>query len=314
VRAIPTVIVSYNVSGLLAECLDSVYKVEDLALEPWVVDNASSDHSADMVAARFPDARLIGSDKNLGFAGGNNVALREVSGADHVLLLNPDTVLPRRGVRQLLDVMESNAAIGAVGAQLICPDGSLQQSWRTFPNVGTVIGSSVFRAGDERGVRHTQPARVDWIVGACMLLKGDWLRRVGLLDEGYFMYFEEVDWCRRLEAAGGQTWFCPTVRVIHYGGASVEAIAADGMTAAGLRYRDFLLSEFRYMTRSSGRAGALFVLSVRTCVTLAGILRRWSPRKAADTADTDYQERRRLLRATLDAWSRVFRSRPGGGP
>ena len=309
-KAIPTVIVSYNVSLLLEQCLKSVCQVEDLALEPWVVDNASSDGSADMVASRFPQAHLYRSKRNLGFAAGNNLALRDACSADYVLLLNPDTVVPRRGLQRLIDVAEQNPAIGAVGPQLISADGHRQVSWKEYP---TPAG----RIFDELSARRTsvepcaKPARVDWIVGACMLIRGEWLRRVGVLDEDYFMYMEEPDWCRRLNAAGGQVWFCPDVQVVHHGEASVHATHAQAVTLNGLRVTDYLSSEFRYFSRYHGTGQALGVLAARTAITRGRLLKRSLEHELFGGNGVKLQECRELRRAIAEVWSAVASTKSG---
>ena len=225
------VIVSYNTVGALEDCLRSVMRtIGSLEAEVFVVDNASRDGSAEMVADRFPGVKLIRAPRNLGFAGGNNLAFGSATGA-HVLLLNSDTIVHRGAFRQMLDFMEAHPDVGALGPRLLEPDGTLQPSVRRFPSVRALLYQyTAFRAWRPwrkhyfaykmREFDYLHAAPVDVPMGAVLLVRGDMLRELGGLDDGYFMYFEEADLCRRIRAKGKQIYYDPTPRISHRGGES----------------------------------------------------------------------------------------------
>lgn len=212
------IIVNWNTRDLLADCLWSVYDtVRDLAFEVFVVDNASSDGSAAMVRERFPAVRLIENAENVGFARANNQAIA-LSAGEYVLLLNPDAVLLEGAVHVLVHVLTTSPQVGIVGAQLLNLDGSLQDSWGYFPSLAGEIPLL------KRLCRRNTPsvhrddwsvAYVDWVSGACFMLKRQVIEAVGGLDEDYFLYTEETDWCYRARRAQWYTAFAPTSHVVH---------------------------------------------------------------------------------------------------
>jgi len=253
------VIVSYNVASLLRNCLHSIaayaaHSADWLSVDVLVVDNASADDSAAMVAAEFPDVRLIASDKNLGFTGGNNLALRALGFAtadsesldlpvpnsqspipDFVLLLNPDTLVEADALGQMAAFLRDNPAAGAMGAQLSYGDGSFQHGAFQFPGLAQVA-LDLLPLADLPGIRRFLPRLldsplngryptalwqganaflVDFVLGAALMIRGEAIRRVGLLDDGYFMYCEEMDWCLRLGDAGWRVFALPTADITH---------------------------------------------------------------------------------------------------
>ena len=238
------VIVSYNTAALLRQCLAALLQSEGPSLDIWVVDNASRDGTIEMLRAECPTVRLLPQAQNLGFAAANNVALRAMgfsgqrtrvapaSGAttsirgpssEFVLLLNPDAEVRPEAIATLLDFMRSHPRTGMTGAQLIYPDGRFQHSAFHFPGISQTF-LDLFplnhRLMDSRlngrYPRRRSPFAVDHPLGACMLLRGAAIQEVGLLDEGYFMYVEEVDWCRRLRQAGWEVWCEPRALVVHH--------------------------------------------------------------------------------------------------
>lgn len=243
------VIVNWNVRELLGDCLEAVYasaggtldgdgrlRLGDYTVEVWVVDNASADGSAEMVRARFSQVELIESGGNLGFTAGNNLALRRCKGR-YVLLLNPDTRVAPDALAVLLHYMEAHPETGVVGPQLRYGDGTLQSSRRRFPTLAMALMESTLleqwfpgnrwaRAYhlDDRSPEMEQ--EVDWLTGACLLVRAEVLRSVGLLDERFFMYSEELDWCRRIAAAGWRIVYLPQAVVMHYEGRSSSQVAA----------------------------------------------------------------------------------------
>jgi hypothetical protein len=225
------IIVSYNTKSLLRDCLASVKRCSsEVNLETIVVDNASSDDSCTMVREEFPGVTLIASSENGGFAGGNNQGI-EASNGRYVMLLNPDTIVKPGAFRTLVDFMDRHAEAGYCGPHLLNADESDQRSARRFPTPFSVFYSMSGMAERNPESRHTlelpvmtensQPVSVDWLSGACLVVRQEALAHVGLLDTGFFMYFEETDWCRRLAKAGYSGWLVPDAEIIHLGGQSV---------------------------------------------------------------------------------------------
>lgn len=233
------VILNYNRADLLADCLESIYgNPPRCTLEVWVVDNASTDASAAMVRQRFPQARLIVSWHNGGFAYGNNLALRAILGAepgqeapdlpDYVLLLNNDTVVPPGALDGMVDYLAAHPAVGVVGPRLQLPDGSLDLACRrSFPTPEIAFyrmaGLSRLFPRSRRFGRYNMTyldpgieTEVDSVVGACMLLRTSVIREVGLLDEQFFMYGEDLDWAYRIKQYGWRIVYYPAVQVLHY--------------------------------------------------------------------------------------------------
>ena len=193
------IIVSYNTRGLLQDCLVSVPSgCTGLSTETFVVDNASSDGSAEMVGTEFPSVRLLCNVGNRGFAFANNLALRQASGR-YVVLLNPDTTLQTNALTELVRFMDDTPAAGYCGPRLLNDDGSHQPSARRFPTVLSAAFSLLGLARRYPRSRHALDLhalhghrvrfRADWMTGACLMVRSEVLRQVGLLDEGYFLYF-----------------------------------------------------------------------------------------------------------------------------
>jgi hypothetical protein len=246
------VIVSFNVRDLLRASLRAAYASltasPDLAATVWVVDNASSDGSAAMVATEFPQARLIASPQNLGFAGGNNLALRSLGFGpnaqgsavkpDFVLLLNPDAEPQGDAIGRMAAFLSAHPEAGGVGPQLSYPDGRFQHGAFAFPGLSQLwfdlfpprprrllesrlngrYAPKLYQAG--------KPFPVDFVLGAALMARRAAIDAVGLLDESYFMYAEEVDWCWRMQRAGWPFYCLPTAQVIHHGGASAQQFRA----------------------------------------------------------------------------------------
>jgi len=234
------IVVSWNVRDLLRRCLASLSASPSAAsprieIEIIVVDNASADGSADMVRAEFPQVRLIANDENRGFTAANNQGLAASQGR-HLLLLNPDTEIVGDALATMVGYMDAHPRIGALGPQLRYPDGRLQPSRRRFPTFATaLVESTVIQQWwpDNRLLQRyymadtpddaVQPA--DWLVGACLLVRRQAYEQIGGLDEGFFMYSEELDWCKRLKDAGWEVVYLPTATIIHHEGKSSEQVA-----------------------------------------------------------------------------------------
>jgi N-acetylglucosaminyl-diphospho-decaprenol L-rhamnosyltransferase len=222
------IIVNWNTCDMLAKCLDSVFQtVRASAYEIIVVDNNSTDGSVDMVRAQFPSVRLIENQQNVGFTRANNQALAASCGR-YVLLLNSDTEVQSSALDAVVCFMDVHSMAGAAGAHLLNPDGTFQASHTEFPTLWreflmlSGLGRAFLRPSYpsygpevEKG-----PQRVDYAEGACLLVRREAVEQVGGLDEDFFMYAEEVDWCYRMKQAGWEVWYLPQVRVIHHGGGS----------------------------------------------------------------------------------------------
>lgn len=230
------VIVSYNTRDLLRDCLSAVLASSGVVVRPIVVDNASRDGSAQMVRTDFPAVQLIEPGANLGFAAANNIALRalgfgggDAGAPEFALLLNPDTRVQPEAIATLLSFMQAHPRAGMAGAQLRYPDGSYQQSAFHFPGIAQtwldffpahhrIMNSAL----NGRYPRRAVPFECDHPLGASMLVRREALAQAGLLDDGYFMYVEEVDWARRIRAAGWQIWCEPRAEIVHYEGQSTR--------------------------------------------------------------------------------------------
>lgn len=228
------VIVNWNTRELLAQCLESIYaNPPGREFEIWVVDNASSDGSAAMVRERFPQVRMIENRENAGFARANNQAAA-IAKSRYLLFLNPDTLIHQGALNSLLRHLETHPGVGAVGPRLLNLDGSLQVSvhpaptlfrelWRLF-HLDRLFPVSQY---DPSIMISMRPAPVDALMGACILVRRKLLEEVGLFDEGYFVYSEEVDLCERIRRAGWEIHWVPEAIVTHVGGQSTRQMADE---------------------------------------------------------------------------------------
>jgi GT2 family glycosyltransferase len=233
------VIVNWNTRDLLNLCLQSVKEeIENSGTqaEVFVVDNSSHDGSAEMVIQEHPWVILIANPVNRGFAAANNQALKIASG-EKILLLNPDTEVRPGTLTCLTEFLNEHPAAGVVAPQLLNSDGSIQRSCRSFP---TFLNMSAELAGlskifpKAQALRqykmldwdHDTERQVDQPEGACLLIRRETLEEAGLFDEGYFMLFEEVDWCYRVKKLGWEIWFTPAAQVVHHYGQSIKQAKA----------------------------------------------------------------------------------------
>ncbi len=240
------IIVNWNTCDYLAKCLQSLYATSDgidtaapgaLSFGPYraevfVVDNASMDHSPQMVRERFPWVRLIENDENRGFAPANNQAFRESSGG-YVMLLNSDTEAHSKAIEILLDFMEIHPTCGAAGARLLNANGNLQPSCRPMLTPQREFWRLIFLDQLVRRATYDMehwdvctPRPVETLKGACILLRRTALDEIGqLLDERYFMYTEEIDLCYRLQQARWEVHWVPQAKITHFGEASSNQVA-----------------------------------------------------------------------------------------
>ncbi len=230
------IVVSWNVCELLDACLSSLREEIERAKIPasvWVVDNASVDQSTTMVRKNHPWTKLDICPENLGFVLGNNRILRYLNQTEmpaYVWLLNPDTVIQPGTLEILLNFFEKHSQAGLITPQLLNSDGSLQSSAFRFPglfqplfDLGKLPQRFYYTRWNGRYPQATtEPFRIDHPLGAAMLARGAAVRQVGLLDERFFMYCEEIDWAWRMHKAGWEVWMVPEARIIHHGGASTD--------------------------------------------------------------------------------------------
>jgi N-acetylglucosaminyl-diphospho-decaprenol L-rhamnosyltransferase len=227
------VIVNYNTRELLRECLHSIARGGSRRTPHiWVVDNASSDGSAAMVRDAFPDVHLIACDANRGYAHANNLALRAIidrhDAPDYTVLLNPDTIVPPGALDALVDALAGQPDAGMVGPRLLLRDGTLDLACRRlFPTparaFAQLFGLARIFPRDRRfagyNLTYLDPAittEVDSVVGACMLVRTAIIREVGLLDEAFFMYGEDLDWAYRFKQYGWRVWYIAHVTIHHH--------------------------------------------------------------------------------------------------
>ncbi|HEY4691642.1 MAG TPA: glycosyltransferase family 2 protein [Anaerolineae bacterium] len=248
------VIVNWNVRELLRRCLTSIVSTGSPCLEVIVVDNASSDDSAEMVRAEFPQVTLIANAENRGFPAANNQGLAVARGR-FAMVLNPDTEIVGDALARVAEYLDAHPEAGALGPQLLNPDGTIQSSRRRFPTFTTALFENTWLQGlaPRRVLRRFYvedvPAdatqEVDWVTGACIAVRREALDKVGGFDEGFFMYSEELDWCRRIQAAGWKIVYLSEAKVIHHVGKSSEqAVAA--------RHIHFQTSQVRYFRKYHG--------------------------------------------------------------
>ncbi|TWU38046.1 N-acetylglucosaminyl-diphospho-decaprenol L-rhamnosyltransferase [Candidatus Brocadiaceae bacterium S225] len=208
------------------DCLHSIYKtVTDIDVEVYVVDNNSTDGSQAAVKKGFPDVKLIENPANTGFAHANNQALRIMQGR-FAVLLNSDAVLKEGAIDKLLAFMTSTHSAGIAGVQLLNEDGSRQNSIDNFPSIETeIFNKSILRLlfpgkYPSKNSSYQWPTEVDSVIGACMMVRKEAMDEVGVLDEDYFIFLEETDWCFRMYNKGWKVYHVPDAEVFHLSGHS----------------------------------------------------------------------------------------------
>lgn len=251
------VIVAWNVRDLLRACLRSL-PLTDPQVEILVVDSASSDGTPQMVAAEFPTVVLRASAENLGYSRGNNLGLRQARG-DYLLVLNPDTEVVGNALLEMCAYLDAHPQVGVLGPQLMHADGTPQATRRRFPTLATAFFESTWAQAlaprslldhyYARDLPPAEPADVDWLVGAALLLRRAAYAQAGGFDEGFFMYSEELDLCRRLKAAGWRIVQLPSARLVHHEARSSAQVPA----ATHIRFNT---SKVRYFQRYHGALAA----------------------------------------------------------
>lgn len=258
------IIVSWNVRDYVARCLETIPAgAGGYGYEVIVVDSASTDGTPEMLRERFPWVRLMAQPVNVGFTAGNNIGLR-AAGGRFLMLLNPDTDVIGNALARLAAYMEANPDVGAVGPHTLNTDGSTQSSRRRFPTLATAFLESTplqkiapRRVLDRyyvNGPPDDAVLDVDWMQGSALMVRREVYEAVGGLDEGYVMYSEEVDWCKRIKLAGWRVVYVGSAQIVHHGGKSSDQVVAR-------RHIHFNTSKLRYFQKFHGR-GAAAVLRV----------------------------------------------------
>jgi len=224
---ISIVILNYKSRGLLKQCLKAIKLISlNITYEIIVVDNASGDGSVQMVKQDFPQVKIIKNSQNQGYAAGNNLGIKQAQGK-FILVLNPDITVLDRAIEKMYHYMEEHQQVGILGPKLINPDGSTQMSCRTFPTFRIIVyrrtplgklpgAQKLLKKHLMVDFNHQQIRDVDWMLGACYLIRKEYLNQVGLFDERFFLYFEDVDLCRRFWQANYKVVYFPQVEMVHY--------------------------------------------------------------------------------------------------
>jgi len=276
------VIVNYNTCALLRKCLHSVYaSVGDFSFGVCVVDNASADGSAEMVTTEFPQAHLVVNTDNRGYPRANNQGLEvfgfcteemDSAAPAFALLLNPDTELPPDGIAEMLSFMVEHPDAGMTGPKLVRPDGSLDLACRrSFPTPEVsfyrVVGLSRLFPRSRRFAQYNLTfldpdvvTEVDSVVGAFMLVRGQVISQIGLLDDQFFMYGEDLDWAYRTKQAGWKVFYNPAVTVLH-----VKRAATRNSPRAQLEFYRAMEIFYRkyYRDETSRGVDAIVICGVR---------------------------------------------------
>ncbi len=290
------VLVSFNTRDLLRECLLTLNReAGGITYETIVVDNSSRDGSAEMVASEFPHVRLIRSEINLGFAAANNRAF-EMARGRYIVLLNSDAFLRTGALPLSVEHMDANPRVGLGGGRLVGRDNSWQPSARMFPSpLNSLLMMSGLAAKfpksrllgrmDRTWADPLQPAQVDWVPGAYCIIRRSVLDRVGFFDERFFLYFEEVDLCRRFKAAKSEIWYWPDIVVEHLGGESAKTIKGLKTLSPSSQIELWRMrAGLLYFRKHHGKLGAWSnMLLERSWYLLRAFRNRWSnsaPRKA----------------------------------
>jgi GT2 family glycosyltransferase len=265
------ILVNWNTKGHILEALRSIVDtVGGYRHKIFVVDNGSTDGSPEAIRKAFPRARLIRNEDNLGFARAVNQALAQATG-NYCVLLNSDARLMEGAIKTLATFMEENPDVGIAGGQLLNEDGSRQNSIAPFPSLATeLFNKRLLRIlfprqypGKERD--YPAPLDVDSLVGACLIVRCQAMEEVGQLDEGYFFFMEETDWCLRLKEQGWRISFVPQARILHLQGASASLAKAEARI-------EYYRSRYRFFTKWHGRGKTAFLkigLMLRLVVEIA---------------------------------------------
>lgn len=293
------VIVNWNTRELLAKCLRSIYQnAEGLAFEILVVDNASADDSVGMVREQFPRVRLIENEENLGFAHANNQAIRRASGR-YVLFLNSDTEVVPEATSRMVYYLDSEPKAGIASVCLIFPNGRPQFCHGSFPSLYSEFRSlfGMHRWDLSCWGELDGPYEVDWVSGACLMARQSMLNEIGLIDEEFFMFGEEVDLCYRARQAGWRVILVPSQPIIH-----VRA-GSTGKTSG--RLLRLYYGKLHYFKKHLGQSQTLLLLAM----ILISVLGKFVVYGLLSLASRQFATRRQLWLEVLQKLSSLVRTR-----
>ena len=283
------IIVNYNTIGLLRDCLNSLMQTEGRACHIIVVDNASADGSADMVEHEFPEVLLVRNSQNVGFAKANNQGIG-LAKAKYILLLNSDTIVRPGAIRIMSGYLDSESGAGATACKLLNGDGTIQASVGNRPGpmllLFRLLGVSRIISNDRtrRWLAHTfgillggtvrsyltpykadrSPVEVQSISAACLMLRREAVEQIGGLDEHFFMYLEDMDYCIRLRQAGWKLYYLPEGEIVHLGGAS-----------SGGRMRNYSVHSYRALFYFYGKHFSYPVAVAARAMVISALAPRW---------------------------------------
>ncbi len=275
------IIVNYNGKKYLTDCINSIESCAETPYEIIMVDNASTDESCAHIRTYHPNVKLVVNDKNLGFAGGNNLGALHATG-ELLLLLNNDTRL-LTSLSPAVREFEEDTRIGVVGCRLLYENGTVQPSigfehlplrlvlsWTGFSSFSFM--PQIFKRAESNVKYYAYAKDAAWVSGAFLMTRRDLWLRLGGLDERYFMYIEDVDYCKRVRMTGYRVKFTPDVEIIHYGAAGRawigEKALEDSMQSYIVYFRKFYKRSLEFVTRS----GLSMVMAMRACVYAAASL------------------------------------------
>jgi len=249
------IIVNWNTRELVLECLRSLCAATgDLSVEVFVVDNGSSDGSVKAIRTAFPGVILVENKRNVGFARANNRVLGRAAGK-YILLLNSDVILQEGTVTALVEFMEETPQAGIGGAQLLNPDGGKQNSFDNFPTLlSEGFNKSLLRVlfpqkFPSKRLSFSSPAEVESIIGACAMVRKEAVDHVGSMDEDYFLFMEETDWCYRMRERGWRVYLVPQARAVHLQGGTVGKVR-------GQAKMEYYRSRYLFFKKHRGRLQA----------------------------------------------------------
>ena len=260
------VVVSWNTKKYMEECLTSLRTIDgNLSAEIIVVDNASADGTPEMIRTQFPEVKLIETGANLGFAKGNNVGIKEATG-EYICLINSDVNVPSDCLQKMYSYMEQQPTVGLLGPGMLRTDGRVHRSGMRFPTLWNIFlralfldsifkGTGLFGGFLMKDFHFDQTRDMDVLNGWLWMARREALNKVGALDDRFFMYAEDVDWCKRFHLAGWRVVFYPDAKALHYGGAS-SANAPSRFNVEMQR------ANLQYWKKYHGRISLLFYLLI----------------------------------------------------
>lgn len=306
------IIVSWNVADLLAACLESIIESNivigdssgtgDVTAEIIVVDSASSDHTVAMIRENYPQVNLLAQAENVGFTRGNNIGFEAAQGR-HLFMLNPDTEIIGDAIEQMVRYLDAQSDVGIIGPHTLNTDGSTQSSRRRFPTKTIAFFESTWlqpfapKSMMDHFYVNNKPddavIDVDWVQGSALLARREVYAQIGGLDEGFTMFSEELDWCKRTKDAGWRVIYLGTAQITHHGGKSTDQVPAN-------KHIYFQESKLRYFRKHHG---AVFAQILRIF-----LLVNYGWQLALESAKAVLGSKRNLRKARVQTYWRVLRS------